>query len=516
MVCVAEPELSSSESEDDSVHLEENQNSSTIISKDGNIVWKRQPLQQSTGRRTVCNIVRSQRGPTRYAIRNIDTIASAFQLFMNNNISETIIKYTNQEGARVFKKEWIPLDKKEFDRFLGCLLLIGVYKSKNEAVTELWSHENGRPVFNKTMPRNRFTSLLRVLRFDDAAKRRREKLPDKMSPIRKVFEAWTDTLQMCYNVGENVTVDEQLVTFRGNCPFRQYIPSKPGKYGLKFWACCDSETAYVCNIQLYTGKQKGEPREQNQGTRVVMDMVKNLEKSGRNVTCDNFFTSFILGNHLKQKNLTVLGTIRKNRKEIPQQLLTTKGRQKNTSLFAFNEHGTMVSYVPRKGKVVTLFSTMHDQPEVDNTREDKKPIMILDYNKTKGGMDTADQLVRVYSCKRMSRRWPNIVFYNMLDISALNSYIIWMHLNPNFGEKKTHKRRLFLRQLASELIHKHDEPASKRKLDTTSSTSSEGQRKRARCSFCPRAEDKKVRDKCEKCEKFICGNHLKQLCHKCV
>ena len=100
MVCVAEPELSSSESEDDSVHLEENQNSSTIISKDGNIVWKRQPLQQSTGRRTVCNIVRSQRGPTRYAIRNIDTIASAFQLFMNNNHSRTSPK--NFGGAMKF------------------------------------------------------------------------------------------------------------------------------------------------------------------------------------------------------------------------------------------------------------------------------------------------------------------------------------------------------------------------------------------------------------------------------
>ena len=39
------------------------------------------------------------------------------------------------------KKKWISLDEGGFERFLGCLLLIGVYKSKNEAVTELWSHE---------------------------------------------------------------------------------------------------------------------------------------------------------------------------------------------------------------------------------------------------------------------------------------------------------------------------------------------------------------------------------------
>ena len=36
-----------------------------------------------------------------------------------------------------------------------------------------------------------------------------------------------------YSVGELVTIDEKLEKFRGNCPFRQYIASKPGKYGMK-------------------------------------------------------------------------------------------------------------------------------------------------------------------------------------------------------------------------------------------------------------------------------------------
>ena len=35
-----------------------------------------------------------------------------------------------------------------------------------------------------------------------------------------------------YTPGPHMTVDEQLVCFRGKCPFRQYIPLKPGKYGI--------------------------------------------------------------------------------------------------------------------------------------------------------------------------------------------------------------------------------------------------------------------------------------------
>ena len=100
-------------------------------------------------------------------------------LIHKESIANSIIKHTNQEGARVFKEKWICIDMKEYKQFLGLLLLIGVYKSKNEAVMELWNQENGRPIFSQTMARNRFTMLLRTLRFDDATARRLQKVQIK-------------------------------------------------------------------------------------------------------------------------------------------------------------------------------------------------------------------------------------------------------------------------------------------------------------------------------------------------
>lgn len=45
-----------------------------------------------------------------------------------------------------------------------------------------------------------------------------------------------------------------------------------------------------------------------------------------------------------------------------------------------------------------------------------------------------------------------ILFYNMLDISAFNAYVIWIHLNPTWNSNKSHRRRLFLKELGFALV----------------------------------------------------------------
>lgn len=110
---------------------------------------------------------------------------------------------------------------------------------------------------------------------------------DKLAAIRTVWDKWVHRLPLFYNPGYNVPIDEQLMPFRGRCPFRQYIPSKPAKYGIKIWAACDATSSYAWNLQVYTGKRDGGTPEKNQGMRVVLDMTQGL--SGHNITCDNFF-----------------------------------------------------------------------------------------------------------------------------------------------------------------------------------------------------------------------------------
>jgi len=181
------------------------------------------------------------------------------------------------------------------------------------------------------------------------------------------------------------------------------MKSKPAKYGIKLWALCDSSTSFALNMQVYTGKRAGEPPEKNQGERVVRDLIEVIKGSGRNVTMDNFFTSVPLARHLLSKKLSLVGTLRKNKSDIPVEFLPNRDRVVNDTLFGHQENLTLVSYVPTKGKSVILLSSMHTDAQISN-REDKKPEIILNYNRSKGSVDTLDQMVETYSTKRKSRR----------------------------------------------------------------------------------------------------------------
>lgn len=119
---------------------------------------------------------------------------------------------------------------------------------------------------------------------------------------------------------------------------------------------------------------------------------------GHNITCDNFFTSYRLANELQKRKLTMLGTIRRNKQELPSEILKMQGRSLHSSVFLFSETATVVLYCP-KNKNVLVMSTMHTDASL-TTREDKKPQMILDYNATKGGVDNLDKVTATYSCQR--------------------------------------------------------------------------------------------------------------------
>ncbi|XP_014775604.1 uncharacterized protein LOC106872938 [Octopus bimaculoides] len=176
-------------------------------------------------------------------------------------------------------------------------------------VLQLWSQEDGRPIFNKIMIRGSFQQIL--LCFDDVSVRRKKR-NDKL-----VFEMSNHNLQDGYVPSSCMTVDEQSVSFGGRCPFQIFIPSKPWKYGIKIWAMCESETSHAWKMQIYTGKDPVKVRETSQGSGVVEDLVKELENTGCNIICDNFFTSLGLARKLFSEKTLSAGTIRKKRVELP-------------------------------------------------------------------------------------------------------------------------------------------------------------------------------------------------------
>ena len=77
------------------------------------------------------------------------------------------------------------------------------------------------------------------------------------------------------------------------CPFIQYIPQKPAKFGIKFWMLCDATTYYVLRAFPYVGKEE-DLASTGLGEFVTLTLMEPYRNAGLNVTCDNFFTSLSL------------------------------------------------------------------------------------------------------------------------------------------------------------------------------------------------------------------------------
>lgn len=203
-----------------------------------------------------------------------------------------MLDMTNLYGKQRYKKKWQTVDITTMRAFYGILLLVGVYRSKGEDVTELWDDQNERPIFRTTMSLKRFFLINQCIRFDDKEQRIQTADRDKLQPVQHIFQKWNQRVRAVYVSGITVTVDEQLVPFRGRCPLTHYIPSKPAEYGIKIWVCCDSKSCYAYNLKIYSGRNRNGAREIKLGENVVLSLTEGL--NGRDVTCDNYSTSYSL------------------------------------------------------------------------------------------------------------------------------------------------------------------------------------------------------------------------------
>jgi hypothetical protein len=100
----------------------------------------------------------------------------------------------------------------------------------------------------------------------------------------------------------------------------------------------------------------------------------------------------------------------------------------------FTRDPMLASYVPKKNQAVILLSTQHHSEHISEEDSKFKPEVILEYNRTKGAVDTLDKMVKEYSCNRTTKRWPLVLFMNMVDIAAINAFILSEIKNPSYNK----------------------------------------------------------------------------------
>jgi hypothetical protein len=57
-----------------------------------------------------------------------------------------------------------------------------------------------------------------------------------------------------YSVTEHLAVDEVIMLYKGRVVFRQYMPKKRKRFGIRIYKLCDS-VSYTYDMSVYLGKQ---------------------------------------------------------------------------------------------------------------------------------------------------------------------------------------------------------------------------------------------------------------------
>ena len=104
----------------------------------------------------------------------------------------------------------------------------------------------------------------------------------------------------------------------------------------------------------------------------------------------------------------------------------------STNLYKAN-HCTLTIYKSKPKKKVLPLSSRHSTIRIEKNGK-CLPETIKFYNSTKFGVDMADQMARKYSVKSKSRRWPLQIFFNILDLAGINSWVLYIQkqLAKNF------------------------------------------------------------------------------------
>jgi hypothetical protein len=199
---------------------------------------------------------------------------------------------------------WVDTDNGEMRKFLGLVMYMGLINVAS--IHSYWKqnalYSNSLP--SKTMSRNRFQLLLKMWHFAPVVPVNSE---DRLHKVR----SFTDLLIHTFDgnqPGEYIVIDESMVLFK------QYLPNKSHKYGIKLFKLTDL-SGYTYKVIIYEGKTTSREQSMNLATSIVLQLSDSCLDSGRTLCTDNFYTSVDLAEQLLQRNTHILGTLRSNVKD---------------------------------------------------------------------------------------------------------------------------------------------------------------------------------------------------------
>jgi len=378
-------------------------------------------------------------------------------------------KIDNAKRRRDCRITWSKVTLDGMNAFIGCLLCMGIVRMPSckmywQQKTKLFSVAGMREILSE----QRFKDIYSCICFRNPSYDIEG--GSKLSKIEPFKTAIMTNSLLHYLPSENLSIDESMISFSGRSKFKVFMPSKPIKVGLKAYLLCESNTGYVLNYSLHTGEMT--KSEENSITyRIVMSLLEGFEGDGYKVFTDRFYTSMQLMADLKALRIGACGTCQVNRLHMSEELIKKLKDLEDREILYLQGPRTLFLSAWKDSRTVLMLSNYHRDDEEERERKLRKkdrtedtavdakervsiPKSIIDYTANMGGVDNFDQKSSNYSIQLRSHRWYIKVFFHFLEVSILNSYVIYTKVCQTHNFKKTLSHLEYRKRLIRSLVSK--------------------------------------------------------------
>ena len=373
-------------------------------------------------------------GPQNPMDPRVNSALDYLRLLWPEFLSDLIVVETNRYGG--CKAMWVDVDREELLSFFGLITMMGIKRLPR--LENYWSKDFNfccNSPLRKVMSRTRFWQLWSNLHVVDNAQITSRGLTSKIKPVLDVLER---TFFLNYCPGQELSVDEAMIKYKGHARGKVRMPKKPVKIGFKVWCCCCSCCGYLCTFQVYEGRpvDPGSGKsvtEKGMVSRVVKDLTLPFSGSNHVLYMDNFFNSGPLVEELAEDKIFVAGTIKERAVGFPDSL---KGLKLSKGDYASERVGDTCYYAFEDRKRVCLVSNVFPERmdsdvvrvQIDGSLQLQAiPPVLPAYNKYMGGVDRLSQVRKSYGFDRKSRRYWVRAFFQFFDYAINNAYLLYKH-----------------------------------------------------------------------------------------
>ena len=237
-----------------------------------------------------------------------------FNLFVTDQLSNDLVTRSNAYAQKVINSSrplrrksalntWKDVIVTEIKHFLRLVLHMGLVAMPTYKSYSSQDRMYKNKLFKSVMTRDRLTSIMQILNFD-------EKLvneDDHLGKIRFFINHLNTIFPGIFMPHKELLFDESMMLWRGRLVFRQYIKNKRHKYGIKFFELCTNDS-FVLKTEVYSGQKFQDPQSFGKTRDVVLHLMELYLDKGYHLFTDIWCNSLPLTKYMSLRRIYITGT----------------------------------------------------------------------------------------------------------------------------------------------------------------------------------------------------------------